>query len=32
MLARVLTIGWAINAVGLVIMLAQYAMFPALNR
>lgn len=32
MLARVLTIGWAINAAGLGIMLLQWAMLPALGR
>lgn len=31
-LARVLTVGWAINAVGLGIMLLQWAMFPTLMR
>lgn len=31
-LARVLTVGWAINAVGLGVMLMQWAMFPALMR
>jgi hypothetical protein len=32
MLARLLTFGWAINAVGLSVMLLQAAMLPALMR